>query len=268
VLLIACVAPPRAAYAEEAPSPSPDTGPAAQPLPPAIEAASAPAPEPPKAPTGYSTGGFVDLNLYPYLVKVDADSVVTINTLVKLPYGFSYFGMLNINNEANRKALFDTDSYYFEQNLRWAIPEAPLDLTIQHNPRSGHDNDRLRLGVLVRLHDIPYLGPFLQKIAFNYAINFHVVQFDHEDNYVWQMEHIARLGFPYLDDRLYIAGFADHTFNMEAPPNVRKNPVVMEVQAGVRLFRQLYAVTEYRINDFRPNQRWNLAFGAEYAFKW
>lgn len=92
--------------------------------------------------------GFVDFNFYPELMEVNTDSVYTVNAFVKLPARLSYFSLTNFNNADPSKELSDRFTYYTEQNLRWAMREdLPLDLTVQHNLRSGSENDRLRLGI-------------------------------------------------------------------------------------------------------------------------
>jgi hypothetical protein len=231
--------------------------------------ADAPAPPPsPSAAKGNSVSGFVDLNAYPYLSNVKSDSVFTLNLGAKLPLGFSYFSLLNVMNQSSESPFGDTNGYYTEQNLRFQpFAEVPVDLTVQYNLRSGDDNDRLRFGFRWLIDKTPYLGDPFKVISLSYSINFHVLQVDDEDNYVWQMEHVARLDTPYLDRRLYVAGFADHTFN-QGIDGIPDNPVVLELQGGVRLVDELYAIAEYRVNQYRRNEESNLGVGAEYVIKW
>jgi len=73
---------------------------------------------------------------------------------------------------------------------------------------------------------------------------------------------------PTVSERLYISGFLDQTFNLDLPDAFPTNPIVSEVQLGVRLFDRFYAVTEYRINQFRRGDEHNLAAGFEYKFRW
>lgn len=216
-----------------------------------------------------SSAGFLDFNLYPYMTDVDSDNVFTLNTFAKLPYGFSYFSLLNIGNQAGEAAFSDTTSFYTEQNLRFT-PSAvvPIDLTLQYNMRSGDENDRLRLGFRWRLDNTPYLDVAFKAIHFAFSVNVHALQFDHEDDYVWQLEHVWRLSTPYLDNRLYFAGFIDHTFNGASPPDAPASPIVLEAQLGLRLIEEFYAIAEYRINQYRVGSETNLALGAEYVAKW
>ncbi|MDG2166794.1 MAG: hypothetical protein P8L44_02565 [Opitutales bacterium] len=215
------------------------------------------------------TSGFVDLNYYPVLSDVDQDTFLTVNALVNLPARLQYFSFTNLAGNDSRNPFSSNNQYYTEQNLRWKIsPDSPLDLTAQWNLRSGSENDRLRLGFRWRLNNTSQLQDFFESIHLAYSINFHAIQFDHESPYVWQMEHVARMTLPYWTDRLYLSGFIDHTINGEVPDGAPSAPIVLEAQAGYRLFSQLYAVAEYRINEYRRNDEDNLAIGLQYRFSW
>ncbi len=216
-----------------------------------------------------SSAGFLDFNLYPYLSDVESDNVFTLNIAATLPGRFSYFSLLNIGNVDSSSEFEDTATYYTEQSIRWKISEtSPLDLTMQLNFRSGEDNDRHRLGVRWRLNDTPYLSNALNKLNLRYAVNLHAIQFDHEDPHVWQLEHSFRLGFPYLSDRLYLAGFIDHTFNQDLPPQFPSSPIVAEAQLGYRLYENLFLVSEYRLNEYRRSDVNNLSVGIQYKVVW
>ena len=213
--------------------------------------------------------GFIDLNVYGHLSDVDADSVVTINTAASLPNRFSYFSLTNLINQPGAGELEDTTAYYTEQNIRWQISDgSPLDLTAQFNFRTGQDNDRHRLGARWRLNDTSYLKDFFSAIYLNWAINIHAYQWDSEPGYVWQIEHTYRMTFPYLSNRLYLAGFIDHTFNQDLPENFPSNPVVWEAQMGYEMFDNFYAIMEYRVNQYNRNDVNNLAAGIQYLIKW
>src|SRR6185436_1204787 len=104
---------------------------------------------------------------------------------------------------------------------------------------------------------------FLQKI-FNavglfYVLHVYPLQFDALDGYNWQMEHFFALNVlpQLLGNRVYASGFADHNLGPDG------SDWVTETQLGIRLIQQLYAVTEYRHNEFVTDQD-GLAFGAEY----
>jgi hypothetical protein len=219
--------------------------------------------------TKNTSTGFLDFNLYPELTDVDSDSVFTLNTAAKLPNRFSYFSLLNLYNQSSDNSLKETTSYYTEQNLRWQVSnDSPLDLTLQMNFRTGNNNDRHRLGVRWRLNNTSYLHDFFQSIHLNYAINFHVIQFDNEDANVWQMEHAFMMKFPYLSERLYLSGFADHTFNQDLPDDFPDSPIVAEMQLGFRLYENLFLISEYRLNQYRRSDVNNLAIGLEYKMIW
>ncbi len=216
-----------------------------------------------------SHAGFLDFNLYPYLSDVDTDTSGTINIAAALKHRLSYFSLTNFGNQDGADELEDIDGFYTEQNIRWQIADqSPLDLTIQMNFRSGEDNDRHRLGFRWRLNNTPLLEDFFHTVHLAYSINFHVLQFDNEDANVWQMEHVYRMTFPQLSDRLYLAGFIDHTFNQDLPVNFPDNPIVGETQLGFRLEENFYAIVEYRINQYRRSDVNNTAIGIEYKIKW
>ena len=213
--------------------------------------------------------GFLDFNAYPYLSDVDTDSVFTLNIAADLGNGFSYFSLLNFYNQDSSGELSDTTTYYSEQNLRWKISEeSPLDLTFQSNFRTGENNDRHRLGLRWRLSDTELLSEAFDTIHLTYAVNFHLVQFDHDPNHVWQMEHSIFLRAPEVSENIYLAGFIDHTFNESLPTNIPDNPVVMEAQLGYRITGGLYAVAEWRLNQYRRSDVNNLAVGIQYKHTW
>jgi len=221
------------------------------------------------ADTKNSQSGFLDFNVYPYMSDVENDNVVTINIASKLKGRFSYFSLTNFGNENNANELEDTTSFYSEQNIRWQVSEgSPLDLTLQMNFRSGQHNDRHRLGVRWRLNNTRYLESFFKSINLSYSINFHAIQFDRESADVWQLEHVYRMTFPYLSERLYLAGFADHTFNQDLSNDFPSNPIVSETQLGYRISDNFYAIAEYRVNEYRLSDNSNFALGFEYKMQW
>jgi hypothetical protein len=216
-----------------------------------------------------TTGGVIDINVYPYLSDVETDSVATINVAANLPNRFSYFSLTNFSNQESSSELQDAVGFYTEQNVRWQVAdESPLDLTLQLNFRSGVDNDRHRLGVRWRMNDTSALTEFFQTINLSWAVNFHLLQLDSEDAQVWQMEHSYRMTFPSLSKRLYLAGFIDHTFNQDLPAGHPQRPVVSETQLGYELMENFYAVAEYRINQYNRQDVNNIAVGLEYLIKW
>lgn len=216
-----------------------------------------------------TSGGFIDINLYPYLSDVDNDNTITLNIGAKLKNRFSYFSLTNFGNETGTSALSDINSFYTEQNVRWQISEkSPLDLTLQMNFRSGEDNDRHRLGFRWRLNDTEMLSTTFKAINLSWSINFHVIQLDSVPEHVWQMEHVFRMTLPTLTKRLYLAGFIDHTFNENLPDNYPTNPMVAEVQLGYNIIENLFFVAEFRVNEYRRAEVNNMALGVEYLIKW
>ncbi|WP_417449221.1 hypothetical protein [Kordiimonas sp.] len=212
---------------------------------------------------------FLDLNAYPVLTDTSHDNYFTVNAGATFGHGLSYFSLNNFGKRAGGSGMPDDDAFYSEQNLRWNVMRSlPLDLTVQMNFRSGENNDRYRLGVRWRLNDTGVLSDIFSALNLVYAINVHVVQFDHEEPYVWQMEHAFRMTFPALSDRLYLAGFVDHTFNQRLPESFPARPIVGEAQAGIRIVDQLFAVAEYRINEYRRSEVDNLALGLQYKITW
>jgi hypothetical protein len=216
-----------------------------------------------------TSGGFIDANVYPYLSDVKNDNVITLNILAKLNNRFSYFSLTNFGNTEDTDALSEINSFYTEQNIRWKISEAsPLDLTLQMNFRSGDDNDRHRLGFRWRINDTQFFEQIFEAINLKWSINFHLKQFDSVPEDVWQMEHVFRMTLPALTNRLYLAGFIDHTFNENLPDNMPNNPVVGEAQLGFRIIENLFIIAEYRVNEYRRADVNNMALGLEYLIKW
>ncbi|HIE82768.1 MAG TPA: hypothetical protein EYQ00_02490, partial [Dehalococcoidia bacterium] len=127
-------------------------------------------------------GGFVDFDAYGYLADVDSDNMLTVNIFVKLDERWHYFSLSNFRDSEGGGRFTELDTYYTEQNIRWKTSfTSPVDLTAQSNFRSGSDNDRHRLGFRWRLNDTRQLEDFFQKIHLKYSMNFHLIQFDHED---------------------------------------------------------------------------------------
>lgn len=213
--------------------------------------------------------GFIDFNIYPYLSDVDNDTVITINIAAKLKHRFSYFSLTNFSNQAGASELSEIDGFYTEQNIRWQLTEqSAFDATVQMNFRSGEDNDRHRLGLRWRLSDDPLLSRWFANINSSYSVNWHIIQFDNQDADVWQLEHVFRIGFPYISDRLALTGFVDHTFNEDLPTDYPTNPIVAETQLSYRLIENLHAIAEYRVNQYRRSDVNNLAAGFEYKMIW
>jgi hypothetical protein len=201
-------------------------------------------------------------NFYPYLSNAKDDTGFTLNTNIALPAGFSYFSFVNIGNA------FDLDRAGFlvsEQNLRWRITERiPVDVAIQAILVRGNHNDSLQVGPRWRLNDITVLRPFLEAIHAAYSISFFIKRFDSVPGDVRQISHAYSVGFPYISDRLYLSGFVDQNFHRDVPADKQQRPIVSETQLGIRLLKKLYAIAEYRRNEYRASDKDNLALGFEY----
>lgn len=220
-------------------------------------------------PASQAGGGFVDINIYPYMSDVDTDNTLTLNVGTKITDRLSYFSLTNFRNKDDSGKFNSPHSIYTEQNLRWRfIDNSPFDLTLQMNFRTGHDNDRHRIGVRWRLSDTDALLTFFRYLNMSYSINFHAIQFDSESAHIQQIEHVFKFQLPYLDNRFYLAGFVDHTFNENLASGIPNNPIVAESQLGFRLIDRLYLVAEYRINQYRRTDVNNVALGFEYKHTW
>lgn len=214
-------------------------------------------------------GGFVDFNIYPHQSKVDSDNSLTINAFLSLANRFSYFSLTNFRDEDGDEWYPTLSAFFSEQNLRWQISEgSAFQITAQSNFRQGANNDRHRFGIRWHLNKTRFFNHAFNKVHLDYSVNWHAIQFDHEDPYVWQIEHVFKLKFPYLSERLYVSGFIDHTFNQDLPTDFPSNPIVAEVQLGIRLIDKMYFVSEYRVNEYRRSEVNNIATGIEYKMSW
>ncbi len=206
--------------------------------------------------------GFIDLNGY---YDTRDFSVLTINLFASLPHRFQYFSLTNYTNNQDSP---DLEGFYAEHNLRWAInKKLPLDLTYQYVLRQGEKNDDHRFGLRWRLHNTSFLKAVFSKINMSYTFNPMFIQFRSktEVEYMTIIEHAYRINvFPEkLNNRVYIAGFADQNFKY-LDTNKLQFEWVSEHQLGVRLIDELFAVAEYRINTFLPAENYGLGYGLEY----
>ena len=208
----------------------------------------------------------LDLSLYPYLDRVKNDTDLTVLVNAKLPARFSYFGFMNL-----RGVITDGDVVFnrSEQNLRWGLSEnLPIDINFQALLIDGGANDFSQIGFSWRVSDTGFLKGVFERLNLSYRMNVYLKRFSFADDDAWQMEHFFRLTFPGISERLYLIGFLDQTFNIDLPAAFPRRPIVSEVQLGARIFDRFYAVTEYRINEFRISEKYNLAIGIEYKFRW
>jgi hypothetical protein len=205
-------------------------------------------------------------NLYPWLSDVNNDSDFTVSTFIPLPSRFSYFSFINI------RGVLHSGSPSFiitEQNIRWNVSEKyPIDLVAQDVIRNGHDNDTIHLGVRWRLNNTNQLREFFNKISLVYSLQVFPVRFDQRDLGGWQLSHVYTMTFPYISDRLYFSGFFDHNIGEGSAITGRRQNIVTENQFGVRLYKQFYAVLEYRFNEYRRNSKNNVGAGIELKTTW
>lgn len=208
----------------------------------------------------HNTTGFLDFNAY---YDTREFNVMTLNILANLPNRFQYF---SLTNYLSAGPLVDLANFYSEQNLRWKIKKSgAFDLTLQYVMRQGLANDDLRFGVRWRLSDTPKLTNFFKKLNMSYSLNPMFIQFRAKahSKYLTQVEHVYRIKI--YKDRIYLGGFADQNFIYNKGNLAFK--WVTEHQLGIRIIDQLFAVGEYRINDFLESDNTGLGIGLEYVIK-
>lgn len=208
----------------------------------------------------------IDFSLYPYQRMVDNDNDFTVTTNANLPGRFSYFSYLNFKG-----VVTDGDSEFArsEQNLRYTLSEKlPLDLNFQAVFAGGAGDDFSQLGLGWRINDTPAWADFFDRINMVYRLTFHLQRFASDDSGAWGLEHWFKVTFPGRFDRVYLSGFVDQTFGQDLPAALPSNPVIGEVQLGVRLWDRFYAIGEYRVNQLRVGDENNFAAGIEYKFSW
>ena len=205
--------------------------------------------------------GFVDFNGY---YDTRDFSVLTYNILANMNR-LQYFSLTNYKSA---KGSFDLENTYAEHNLRWKLSKtSPLDVTMQYVLRGGADNDDYRLGIRARLNAIPKVRYFFKKLNMRYSINPMFIQFrrNSKTKYMSIIEHVYRINIApkKLNNRLYLGGFIDQNFNYLEEGGLAFK-YVSEHQLGIRLIDQFYAVLEFRINDFLPDDNYGLGYGLEY----
>ncbi|WP_339710366.1 hypothetical protein [uncultured Kriegella sp.] len=206
--------------------------------------------------------GFVDFNFY---YDTREFSVLTYNILANLPKRFQYFSLTNYQSSNES---FDLNSVYAEHNVRWALHKSkPIDLTLQYVMRGGDDNDDFRLGFRWRAHAAKKLFSFFKKLNSSYSINPMFIQFRRNaiPKYMTIIEHVYKINIApkALDRRIYIGGFIDQNFQYDGRGGLSFKWVT-EHQLGLRIIDELYAILEYRINDFFTEDSYGLGYGLEY----
>lgn len=208
----------------------------------------------------------VSFNYYPHLGDVESDSDFTVNVFAPLPHRFSYFSFINIGGVSHSG---DIRFQITEQNIRWQIAEdVPIDLVVQDTIRNGRDNDTLHIGLRWRLNNTTWLKQFFCTINLVYGVHVFPIRFDQRNVGGWQLSHAYTIRFPYISDRLYFSGFLDHNIRESNITGMKRDNIVSENQFGVRLFKKLYAVAEFRVNEYRRSNTTNYALGLEIKSVW
>jgi len=202
--------------------------------------------------------GFIDFNGY-YDTRKQTD--FNINILAILPHNFSYFSLTNYNGSSNTS---DVESFYTEQNLIWKpFKNVPIKLDLQGVLKSGDSNDALRFGPRFQMTKIKPWKAFFEKINFNYFVTTFLIQGNQGAGIQWmsQIEHVYKLNL--FKRRVYLGGFADQNFQFDQSQKIKW---VTEHQLGVRIIREFYFVTEFRVNHYLEDDT-GLGVGFEYKIK-
>lgn len=206
--------------------------------------------------------GFLDFNGY---FDTRDSSIFTLNTLIKFPFMVDYFSFVNVFGGFGTTG--DLNDYYTEQNIHFNSSKLPVDAGVQWVSASKF-RDLIRIGPRFRVHDFPLVGKYLKKLNLIYELSYFPVQFDGNSDYDYQFEHFYRVQVlpSVFGDRVYISGFIDHNI-FDSAIDGKNSLIVTEHQIGVRTYKQLYLVSEYRYNEFvRKSKRNGVAFGLEYIF--
>lgn len=209
--------------------------------------------------------GFIDLNFY---YDTRDQTVVTINNLVEFPYRFEYFSLINYTTPLNTTRNADITTFYSEHHFRWnPFPKIPLDMTMLWTLQSGTQNDTLHFGLRFRATDLPWWNNFFDQQHFVFWTNFHPLEIEltQSPGHGWIIEHVWLWDiFPELfDNRLYMNGSVDHVMRYGGGVGGNNHYFVVENQLGVRMVDWLYAVAEYRHNDFLTEQD-GVSLGLQY----
>ena len=209
---------------------------------------------------------FGDLSLYPYRRMVDEDVDLTVTLNGNLPGRLSYFSYTNFTGLTNgRSAAFDRS----EQNFRYAIADKlPIDINLQGIFGHFQNDDYWQMGLSWRVNDTPGMRDLFDRMHLVYRLTWQPWRFGPNSPGGWGLEHFFRLSLPTFSNGLYISGFVDQAFNEDLPDWMPRRPIVAEVQIGARVWKNFYAIGEYRINERRGDERYNFAAGLEYKFRW
>ena len=208
--------------------------------------------------------GSLNFNFYPYLSQVTSDADFTLNAAATLPAGLSYASFVNFTGVFRDTGMQMQNS---EQNLRWAFsPRIPFDAAVQAQIGPKNGDDTWQVGPRWRINDTPFLRGIFAALHVSWNVTF-FQRFDNAEGSVRQISNNYRVSFPYLSDRLYLSGYLDRGIHHGG----RRGRVHLdntETQLGVRLVGNVYAIAEYRRNEYRATDRDNLAVGLEFKSRW
>lgn len=200
--------------------------------------------------------GLVDFNGYYDSRKLNT---ATINVLLNLPKRFQLFTFTNYESINNT---LDFSNYYSEHHLYWQLSStSPIDLSLQVQSLSGTQNDALRAGFRWSISDTRGIEKIFNQLGLVYKLAFHLYQFDAQSNrspLLTQIDHFYRLNL--FNGKAYVTGFADQDIYYESSKFIW----VTEHQLGVAVYKKLYAVAEYRYNQYLPTKNSGIGFGLEY----
>ena len=210
--------------------------------------------------SGTSPHGYIDVNGY---FDSRNSSDFTADLLSRINNRTSYFTFTNFFSGT---PTLEQNRYYSEHHFYRSMTESsPFDWSAQWMTISGNSNDAFRLGMRWRLANTNGLAEFCKQHNLIYTIAFHLFQADANKSrtpFLNQVEHFYRIGW--LNNRLYLSGFAD--MDMYYKSGVQFS-VVTEHQLGIKMFSGLYAVIEYRYNDYAVSKN-GVGMGLQYIISY
>ena len=204
--------------------------------------------------------GYLDFNGY---YDTRQFSVLTLNLLANINVRTQYFSLTNYQGGS---ASSDLSALYSEQNVRWApVKNKAFDLTLQYVIRSGNSNDDVKLGFRWKPSQSKLLQPFFKKINMTYSINPMLLQVQEHrrSQYMTMIEHVYFIKGPgKWKERIYLNGFADQNIVYMGNGQLMFKWVT-EHQIGINISKGLYAVAEFRINNYTAQQV-GFGYGLQY----
>ena len=198
----------------------------------------------------------IDLNTYLDSRKYFNGNINLLHTQGK----WQYFSLSDIrSNDYN----VDLNSFYSEHNLRYSVLDNKYKITYQGVHRTGINNDKYRLGLLVNISNI-LVADWFKKVNTWYFVNFHFIEmgYNYQLNAFPQMEHVYKINL--FKNKVYVNGFLDHNISVAEGKLVSK--IVTEHQVGYNFYKNLFFVTEVRLNQFMNNP-FGVGIGLEVLLK-